>query len=235
MKLKKSIFIVFLLFQGILFSQNVAFTDSSFTIQKFDSLINLYTNTYKGIIKIRPDSALAKIKRDKYETTEEYNKRWNETLKTFGEYKAKKLKDFFDYYNKTIQLIIEVDSVQYNPDTQIAKVFPAVIKIPNIKGKPFLNIYAAPVFEYPSKWSAKEGFGIRFKPMKVDLNLARTNDVINNKGEILLYIKLFNDNGMIAARLLKAEWFVNENILMNWFGNATIPLDIYKKPLKAGY
>ncbi len=221
---------LFMFFCSIIFAQD------NFNKEQLDSVLNSFVKKALKIKNETPDSLLASLKKDPYETSKEFNLRKRKMLNKFNLKKKTRLKDYFDFHTKKIQALIEIDSVEYDADNEEAEYFHKSIKIPNNQGKPFINCYADPIFFFPTSWTAKEGFGLKPNPIKLKRSIARKFDVIKNKGVINYKFKFFLDKNIPAIRLLSATWIIHDTIpIWNWSGKTKIPLDIYKKPLKGRF
>jgi len=201
---------------------------------QLDTLIYNFVSNITKIKKLTPEEELSKLVKDPYETTSEFKKRRNKIITDFDQYKKKKLRDtFYLYTSKTILGIVKLDSVQYDADKKIAKVFHPNIKIPNFQGIPKMDCYVYPILKYPFSWLIKEGFGLVKTSIKLVRKIARDNDIIKNKGQMEYLIKFFRGkNSLPSMRVMDVKWKVNNKTIWKWKGKTYIPKGINNKPLK---
>lgn len=223
------------LFLILIFVINLKVFAQEFLVkEEFDKVLKTYVDSAQSLFS--EDEIKVNIKKGPYETTREFEKRYERVktkLQKENEKKrSKKLGSFYKSNAKTISVMIPVDSVQYDADTEMAKLFFERITIPNNLGKPKINAYVYPVFTYPDAWSAKKGFGLKMREIRIIRNFARENDIIRRKGKIRLKFEIGNDGNIPSIRLLSAKWTNNDIFYWTWKGRASIPVSDLRGVIK---
>ncbi|MFA8343294.1 MAG: hypothetical protein ACEPO8_10035 [Rhodothermaceae bacterium] len=231
--MKKTVTLLLVIFLFLSFDICFGQVDSLAKAQ-LDTLIYNFVSDVTKIKNLTPEEELSKLVKDPYETTAEFKLRRKKIISDFGKYQSDMLKDtFYVYTKKTVLGIVELDSVKYDADKKIAKVFHRNIKIPNFQGLPKMDCFAYPALKYPFSWRTKEGFGLTKTDIRLTRKIARENDIIKSKGRLEYTIKLFRGkNALPSLRVSQVVWKIEDKTIWKWKGRTSIPKGINNKPLR---
>ncbi|MBI9072320.1 MAG: hypothetical protein JEY94_12025 [Melioribacteraceae bacterium] len=221
----------------ILFSSINLFSQEFILKPEFDSLLVAFVDSAKELYE--QSNTKKVIKRDPYESSDEYKIRVEEFKdkleKKFYALKLKQIEDFYKENSKTYKILINIDSVRFDADKQLSKLYFEKIKIPHNMGIPMITAYVAPVFTLPDTWTAKEGFGFEMIDVSIKRSLAKENDIIKNKGRLEVEFALGEENLLPTMTLKQLKWRNEDIYLWTWKGNATIPKSDLRGLLKGKF
>lgn len=228
--MKKIILLLFISISSI-------YSQDFITKPVFDSLLVTFVDSSKHLYNL--SNASKDIKKGPYESTEEYEKRikqFEEKLKKrFYAIKLKKLEDFFERNSKLYKVMINIDSLTYDPDTEKAHICFDKILIPHNMGVPEITVYSSPIFRLLDNWKAKEGYGLEMIDLPIKRALAKENDIIKTKGRLELDF-LFGQEDMIPTMTLKQiKWRNEDKFLWTWKGKARVPVSSLRGEIRGRF